>query len=187
ARLAADATGGGSHYRGKVQATVRLQGSRAGTHSLVGEGQVRLGDADIYELPVMVALLKILRVKVPDRTAFSSSVVDFRVEGAHAYLDNIELSGDAISLVGNGEVDLDSNVHMTFRSIMGDSATQLPAMKRVLGGASGQFMLIHVDGTLPQPEMTSTRPSPPTPKCRSAIRGASAAGSAGVGSAKQSM
>jgi hypothetical protein len=25
----------------------------------------------------------------------------------------------------------------------------------VLGGASGQFMLIHVDGTLPHPEMTS--------------------------------
>ena len=28
-------------------------------------------------------------------------------------------------------------------------------MKRVLGGASGQFMLIHVDGTLAHPEMTS--------------------------------
>ena len=38
---------------------------------------------------------------------------------------------------------------------MGDSTTQLPAMKRALGGASGQFMLIHVDGTLPHPEMTS--------------------------------
>ena len=44
---------------------------------------------------------------------------------------------------------------MTFRSIMGDSATQLPAMKRLIGGASGQFMLIHVDGTLAHPEMTS--------------------------------
>ena len=56
---------------------------------------------------------------------------------------------------GNGEVDFDSNVHMTFRSIMGDSETQLPVMKRVLGGASGQFMLIHVDGTISNPEMTS--------------------------------
>jgi hypothetical protein len=132
-----------------------VSGSRAGTHSLAGRGQVRLRDADIYELPLVVALLKMLRVKAPDRNAFGSSVVDFRIEGPRAYLDNIELSGDAISLVGNGEVDLDSNVHMTFRSIMGDSATQLPAMKRVLGGASGQFMLIHVDGTLAHPEMTS--------------------------------
>jgi hypothetical protein len=103
----------------------------------------------------VVALLKMFRVKAPDRNAFGSSIVDFRIEGPRAYLDNIELSGDAISLVGNGEVDLDGAVHMTFRSIMGDSETQLPAMKRLLGGASGQFMLIHVDGTLAHPEMTS--------------------------------
>jgi len=154
-RLAGDTLAAAHPYRGRVFGSLEVSGSRAGTHSLAGRGQVRLRDADIYELPLVVALLKVLRVKAPDRNAFGSSVVDFRIEGPRAYLDNIELSGDAISLVGNGEVDFDSNVHMTFRSIMGDSATQLPAMKRVLGGASGQFMLIHVDGTLAHPEMTS--------------------------------
>jgi hypothetical protein len=154
-RLAGDAMSAAHPYRGRVFSTVEVSGSRAGSHSLAGRGQVRLRDADIYELPLVVAMLKMLRVKAPDLNAFGSSIVDFRIEGPRAYLDNIELSGDAISLVGNGEIDFDSNVHMTFRSIMGDSATQLPAMKRVLGGASGQFMLIHVDGTLPHPEMTS--------------------------------
>ena len=154
-RLAGDTLSAAHPYRGRVFGTVEVSGSRGGVHSLVGRGQVRLRDADIYELPLVVAMLKMLRVKAPDLNAFGSSIVDFRIEGPHAYLDNIELSGDAISLVGNGEIDFDSNVHMTFRSIMGDSATQLPAMKRVLGGASGQFMLIHVDGTLPHPEMTS--------------------------------
>ena len=155
ARLAGDAIPAAHPYRGRVFSTLEVSGSRAGAHSLVGRGQVRLRDADIYELPLVVAMLKMLRVKAPDLNAFGSSIVDFRIEGPRAYLDNIELSGDAISLVGNGEVDFDSNVHMTFRSIMGDSATQLPVMKRVLGGASGQFMLIHVDGVLPHPEMTS--------------------------------
>ena len=142
-------------YRGKVFGAIEVSGARSGTHSLVGRGQLRLRDADIYELPVIVALLKVLRVKAPDRKAFSSSLVDFRIEGPRAYLDNIELSGDAISLVGNGEIDFDTRVQMTFRSIMGDSETQLPVMKRVLGGASGQFMLLHVDGTLAQPEITT--------------------------------
>ena len=149
------AVAAGHRYRGRVFGSLEVSGSRAGAHSLVGRGQLRLRDADIYELPVVVALLKVLRVKAPDRNAFSSSLVDFRIEGPHAYLDNIELAGDAISLVGNGEIDFDSNVHMTFRSIMGDAQTQLPVMKRVLGGASGQFMLIHVDGTLASPEMSS--------------------------------
>ena len=154
-RLAGETLSTAHPYHGRVFGTVEVSGSRAGAHSLAGRGQLRLRDADIYELPVVVALLKMLRVKAPDRNAFGSSIVDFRIEGPRAYLDNVELSGDAISLVGNGEIDFDSSVHMTFRSIMGDSATQLPVMKRVLGGASGQFMLIHVDGTLAHPEMTS--------------------------------
>jgi hypothetical protein len=150
-RLATETTGAAHRYRGRLQAGVEVSGSRSGSHSLAGRGQLRLRDADLYELPVIVALLKIFRVKAPDRSAFSSSVVDFRIEGPRAYLDNIELSGDAISLVGAGEADFDGNLRLTFRSIMGEAEAQLPVMKRLLGGASGQFMLVHVDGTLADP------------------------------------
>jgi len=154
-RMVADLTGAATAYRGTLEGTLELAGSRAAQHSLAGRGHLQLQDADLYELPLIVALLKVLRVKAPDRTAFQSSVADFRIEGPHVYLDSVELAGDAVSLVGTGEIDFDSQVHLTFRSIMGDSQSQLPVMKRMLGGASGQFMLIHVDGTLAQPEMTS--------------------------------
>jgi len=162
ARVAGDMSGGPHHYQGRVHGGIEIRGSRAGTHSLVGRGQVKLTDADIYELPVTVALLKILRVKNPDRNAFTSSLVDFRIEGPHAYLDTIELSGDAISLVGNGEVDFDSQINLVLRPIMGEAETQLPAMKRLLGGASGQFVLVHVDGTVTEPT-TSTEVFPTLP------------------------
>jgi hypothetical protein len=158
-RLSVDLSGGPNTSRGRVHGAVEISGSRAGSHSLRGRGQLRLRDADLYELPVVVALLKILRVKAPDRTAFESSMVDFRIEGPRAYLDTIELSGDAISLVGAGEVDLDSHVRLTFRPIMGEAETQLPALKRVLGGAGGQFLVVHVDGTLAEP-VTSTEAFP---------------------------
>ncbi|MFM7034972.1 MAG: AsmA-like C-terminal region-containing protein [Planctomycetia bacterium] len=156
-RLSGDALASSpsQRYRGRLSGFLELSGSRAGTHSLSGRGQMRLRDAAIYELPVVVSLLKVLRIKSPDRNAFGSSFVDFHIEGPHAYLDTIELSGDAISLVGAGEVDIDANVKLVFRSIMGDSEQQLPVLKRVLGGASGQFLLIHVDGTLAQPEVST--------------------------------
>jgi hypothetical protein len=98
-------------------------------------------------------------VRAPDRTAFESSQVDFRIEGPRAYLDTIELSGDAISLVGKGEIDLDSNINLTFRPLMGESENQLPVMKQLLGGAGGQFVLVHVGGTLAEP-LTSTEAFP---------------------------
>ena len=154
-RLATDLTGAAKRYRGRVFGGVEVRGSRAGRHSLAGRGRLQLRDADVYELSVIVALLKILRVKPPDRNAFSTSLVDFRIEGPRAYLDTIELSGDAISLVGNGEIDFDSNINLTFRPIMGDSERHLPAMKRLLGGAGGQFMLVHVAGTLAEPVPTT--------------------------------
>jgi len=146
---------GSKPFQGRVFGGLELTGTRAGPHTLAGRGQVRLRDADIYELPVVLAMLKVLRVKAPDLRAFGSSVIDFRIEGPRAYLDNIELSGDAISLVGSGEIEPDTSLHLTFRSIMGDSESQLPAMKSVLGGASGNFLLIHVDGSLAAPEITS--------------------------------
>jgi len=154
-RLACDCRGTPHRYRGRVFGSIEVSGTRTGTHSLRGEGQLRLRDADIYELPLVVAMLKVLRVKPPDRNAFGSSQVQFRIEGPHAYLDEIELAGDAISLVGNGEIDFDGNMQLTFRSIMGDAETQLPVMKRMLGGASGQFLLLHVDGTLGESELTT--------------------------------
>jgi hypothetical protein len=154
-RLVADLSGASTAYRGKLEGTMELTGIRSAQHSMTGRGRLRLDDADLYELPLVVALLKVLRVKAPDRTAFESSVADFRIEGPHVYLDTVELAGDAVSLVGNGEIDFNSNAHLTFRSIMGDSQSQLPAMKQMLGGASGQFMLLHVDGTLANPLITS--------------------------------
>jgi hypothetical protein len=155
ARLTADLAAGPTSSRGRLNGAIEVSGARSGSHSFAGRGQVRLRDADLYELPVVVALLKILRVRAPDRTAFSSSLVDFRIEGPRAYLDTIELSGDAISLVGAGEIDLDSNIQLTFRPLMGEAETQLPAMKRFLGGAGGQFMVVHVEGTLAEPVTTT--------------------------------
>ena len=46
--------------RGRVSGTLELSGSRIGAHSLTGRGQMRLKEATIYELPVVVALLKVL-------------------------------------------------------------------------------------------------------------------------------
>ena len=154
-RIACDSRGTPHRFKGRVFGSVEISGTRAGTHSLRGHGQLRLRDADVYELPLVVAMLKMLRVKAPDRSAFGSSFIQFRIAGPHAYLDEIELSGDAISLVGNGEVGFDGDVQMIFRSIMGDAEEQLPAMKRMLGGASGQFLLLHVDGSLDSPELST--------------------------------
>jgi hypothetical protein len=101
---------------------------------------------------VMISLLKILSIRAPDRNAFSTSSMDYRVEGEHIYFDRIDFNGDAISLLGKGEMDFQSNIRMNFHAIVGRGEIDLPLVKEVFRGASQQIMQINVDGTLQNPD-----------------------------------
>ncbi len=137
-----------------------LQGEGRSAHSLVGRGSVALRDADIYELPLMIALLKILSRRRPDKSAFSSSDIDFHVEHGRLYFDRLNFNGDAISLVGTrGEMDFQGNVNLIFHSIVGRGDRTVPVLRDFFGGASQQLMQIHVTGTLQKPD-TRREPLP---------------------------
>jgi hypothetical protein len=136
---------------GKVAASLDLRGSSAGTHTLGGAGKVRLYDANIYELPLMVAMLKVLSIKTPDATAFTESEMSFQVQGEHLLFDPIDFYGDAVSLKGKGSMSLDKHINLTFHTTVGNGRRSLPVLRNLLGEASQQIMEIHVDGTLDEP------------------------------------
>jgi hypothetical protein len=139
---------------GRTHATLRLRGTQEGTHSLVGAGQIRLREANLYELPQIISLFKLLSVRSPDRTAFTTSDAQFRIQGNRVYFDQLDLSGDAISLKGMGEMDFQRRINLQFYTIMGREQQWVPIIRPLLGEASRQFLLIHVDGTVNQPQMT---------------------------------
>lgn len=158
-RCAQEMLPGQQNLSGQVLATVNLGGRGRSLNSLGGKGSIHLRNADIYELPVMISLLKILSIREPDRTAFSASDIRFRIEGPHLYFDPINFSGDAISLEGKGEMDFQTAIRLQFRAQLGRNELQLPVLREVLGGASEQIMIIHVDGTLENP-VTRREPFP---------------------------
>jgi hypothetical protein len=143
---------GTKKLRGRLTATADMQGSGLTCNSLAGGGTVRMSQGDVYELPIMVALLKILSIRPPQRNAFSDGAIVYRVEGEHVYFDQIDFRGDAISLRGKGEMDFQSAIHLTFYATVGRGELELPLVNQVFRGASQQLMLIHVDGTLQKPE-----------------------------------
>ena len=141
------------NIRGRANALLTLSGNRFGWPSWRGTGAIRLFEADIYQIPVMLALLKLLSIRQPDTTAFTSSEIDFRVQGEHVYLDRINFNGDAVSLKGSGEMDLDQRIKLKFYSLVGSGELNVPIVRAVLRQASKQLLLIHVDGTLDQPQL----------------------------------
>ena len=119
-----------------------------------GSGHVELRNADIYQLPVMISLLKILSMRVPDTHAFSKSDIDFQLEGGHIYLNRVNFNGDAISLRGKGELGMDKNLQLIFYTVVGRDQWHVPLVSEVLGGASQQLMAIYVEGPCDNPKIT---------------------------------
>ncbi len=152
ARCAKDLAPGQQRLQGKILATADLSGNGFTRNSLSGRGTVRLSQGDVYELPVMISLLKLVSIRPPDQNGFSDATIDYRIEGEHIYFDRIDFHGDAISLRGKGEMDFQSSIRLTFHALVGRGDLAVPVIKQVFSGASQQLMLIHVDGTLQNPE-----------------------------------
>ena len=152
ARCARDVGAGERKLQGKILATADLSGSGRTRNRLSGRGTIQLSSGNVYQLPLMVALLKILSIRPPDQNAFSDATVDYRIEGEHIYFDRIDFRGDAISLRGKGQMDFQSAVEMTFYGMVGRGELDVPIIDQVFRGASQQIMLIHVGGTLQNPE-----------------------------------
>ena len=153
AQIMRDLAAGRQNLGGKIQATIDLHGSGRSLNGLGGHGVVRLRQGDVYELPLMVAMLKILSVRRPDKQAFNQCDIEYRISGSHAYLDRIHFSGDAVSLDGKGDVDFSGKLQLDFHAIIGRSTPRLPLVREFMGEASQQIMLIHVGGTLQDPQV----------------------------------
>jgi hypothetical protein len=150
-RMAQQWVPGRQNLSGTMLASLSLRGQGRSVNALGGHGSLQLRNADIYELPAMISLLKILSVRSPDRTAFSESHADFVVQGPHLYFDPITFTGDAISLEGKGEMDFQTILHLQFRARLGRHEINLPLIRDVLSGASEQIMTIHIDGPVQDP------------------------------------
>ncbi len=153
ARFATEGIPGQQDLRGKMAGDLELRGSGSGTHWLAGSGNVRLRQADIYELPLVVQLLKVFRVRLPDKTAFTQSDMVFRIDGQHVYFDKLDLLGDALSLYGKGEMNLNREIQLTFHSVVGRNDLPVPVLRNLVGEASQQLMQVHVHGTLENPQI----------------------------------
>lgn len=153
ARLAREAIPGSQRVAGRIKATLELRGSGRSTHQLGGHGTVSLLEADLYELPQMVALLKLLSVRAPDPTAFTESQMTFRIVGEHLYFEDFRLCGDAISLLGKGGMNFNQQLDLTLHAMVGRQRQRIPVLSELVGGASQQIMLIHVGGTLANVEL----------------------------------
>jgi hypothetical protein len=153
ARWAQETLPGRRNLKGRAAATLDLQGDSQRRNSLAGRGWIAITDANVYELPMMISMLKLLSIRAPDSNAFSRSDMAFRVQGEHVLFDRIDFTGDAISLKGKGEMDAQSEIHLAFTPIVGRGDLHVPGFSELFTAASQQSLMIYVEGPLQNPNV----------------------------------
>jgi hypothetical protein len=108
---------------------------------------------------LLVSLLKVLRNRAPDSTAFNKVESEFLIHGDRVTLNKLDLLGDAVSFYGRGDAWFNKRIDLTFHSIIGQNELSIPVLKNFVGQASEQFMQLAVDGTLDAPQ-THTKAFP---------------------------
>jgi hypothetical protein len=98
-----------TELNGMAVARVYLEGEGGELSGLKGNGRIDVPQGRMYKLPLLLDLLKFLGLRLPDRTFFEEAHVVFDIEGMRAHVKQLELYGNAISLRGSGDANIDGS------------------------------------------------------------------------------
>ena len=142
---------GQNKLRGLMNGLIDLYGKGNSPRNLEGTGRLTISPAALYELPVVVAIFKILNFGPPDKTAFRTAGFSFNIENSKCMFRRIELIGDTISLIGRGMVGFDGALALDFYSRSGRSQIPIPILREVLAETFKGFVRVTVRGTTTNP------------------------------------
>jgi hypothetical protein len=135
---------------GLVDAHLHLQGQGSGWSGLHGWGSIDVPNGKMYNLPLLLDLLKFLSLHWPDGTFLEEAHVRFTVERQLVDISRIDLLGAAISLGGRGTVDLANSAYdMELYAVWGRIVQLSPSpIKEIWPAISENLLKIRMKGKL---------------------------------------
>lgn len=130
---------------GELDLTLDFENKSGAQADLRGAGLMTIRDANLAEIPLITAFSMSLELG-----RFSSSTMDFALEGNQILVRDANLEGNVFAIRGGtGRVGFDGNVDLKATVHMGPSwVGPLDLLWRALGNA---FLRVRVDGTLRNP------------------------------------
>lgn len=118
-----------------------------------GNGAIHLRDAKLYELPIMIRVLRALSVAPTDKAAFHTADVKFDIDGDQVPIE-LECNGDLLSLKGNGMTNFRKDLDLEVYSYVGGRVPVSSVFAPIVREASyASFMSFHVSGTVDNPQV----------------------------------
>ena len=147
----------GAELRGLAQGSLLVENqpdARTGKLVTVGSGQLDVPQGRMYNLPVLLDLVKVLKGQQPDGSAFEEAHATFDLRGDRVKVTQLDLLGSAVSLGGAGELDTDGRyVSFEFYTIWSQTlkrwlTTPLGDVTGLLSGSLFKIELTRENGKL---------------------------------------
>jgi hypothetical protein len=140
----------GAQWSGLAGARLHLTGQGQQVADLEGQGTIDVPNGRLYNLPLFLDLLKFLGLRLPDGTAFEEAHVVFAIHGLRVAVSRLDLFGNAISLRGQGEMNLDgTDINLDFYAVWARILQYLPPIiKDIPPLVSQQLLKIKMRGRI---------------------------------------
>jgi hypothetical protein len=142
--------GPNARIQGLATARLFLQGQGDTLDGLTGSGSLEVPKGQMYNLPLLLDLLKVLQLRSPDDIAFEEAYARFDIRGSRVRIQRLDLFGNAVSLGGKGEMDLSDNaIHLDFYAVWGRVVQMLPPLlSKIPPLISKQLLKIQMSGRI---------------------------------------
>ncbi|HID22527.1 MAG TPA: hypothetical protein EYP14_09015 [Planctomycetaceae bacterium] len=150
---------GEKDLRGVMNGWLVLSGRGSDPRNVRGRGQLKIQPAELYELPILVQILNVLRLAPPDKTAFRYALLDFDIADAQFRFKGIYLDGTTLSLRGRGTAAFDGTLTLDFYSMLPRTQYPIPVVNVLLREATRGWVGIEVRGKVDAP-VARTKPIP---------------------------
>jgi len=138
---------------GRMRGTIGLRAGGPGGGAVEASGYVYVTEANLYQTPLIVRVLNVLRFAPADRTAFQKARVLYFLRGKRLILGDVRLEGRALNLYGAGTMEADGRLDMVFLTGTKADNPLIPAFEELMEGIRKEIVVVLVTGTLAEPEV----------------------------------
>ncbi len=153
--LFAKGDGGASQagtVRGLLAGNLQMTAQAGDVQSRRGSGVLRITEGKIYKLPVVLGLLQVIYLTLPGQAAFTDADVTYSLQGRELLFEEIYLTGSALSLVGSGRMDLETEaLNLNFLAGPPGRLPRIGSIDTLFHGILREIAEIRVTGTLAKP------------------------------------
>jgi hypothetical protein len=147
-------------WSGILDGRVKFRGSGKDTKHFNAEGQLKVSDGYLSEVPIVLSVFNFLNLGLPKKESFHSAMMNFVVKDGLVHIEEGRIYSDSIELNGRGNISLKGELDLTVvAGFNKDFFSKLPIVGRVfdfvVGGVRKQLTMVEIKGTFLKPESRS--------------------------------